>query len=96
MQDYDIVLDCTDKPETRYLVSDAAVILNIHEVFASAAKVQGQLMVLERGGPCYRCLFPVPPPPETVQNCSDVGILGPGKWFQHLTSGWNNGHSSGT
>ncbi|KAF2735777.1 hypothetical protein EJ04DRAFT_434472 [Polyplosphaeria fusca] len=85
-QPYDLVLDCTDTPATRYLVSDTCVLLGKPLVSASALQSDGQLMVLNNppspqgdnaGGPCYRCVFPKPPPPESVVSCGDGGILGP-------------------
>ncbi|PYH77368.1 Molybdopterin-synthase sulfurtransferase [Aspergillus uvarum CBS 121591] len=85
-KDYDIVLDCTDNPATRYLISDTAVLLGKPLVSASALRTEGQLMVLNNpprpagdktGGPCYRCVFPRPPPANTVTSCADGGILGP-------------------
>lgn len=86
MQPYDLVLDCTDTPASRYLISDACVLLEKPLVSASALRIDGQLMVLNnpplpagdsRGGPCYRCVFPKPPPPESVVSCGEGGILGP-------------------
>lgn len=75
---YDIVLDCTDGPATRYLISDVAVALRKPVVSGSALKLDGQLVVLcHNDGPCYRCLFPVPPPTSTVLSCGEGGILGP-------------------
>ncbi|XP_003224033.1 adenylyltransferase and sulfurtransferase MOCS3 [Anolis carolinensis] len=74
---YDIVADCSDNVATRYLVNDACVMAGKPLVSASALKMEGQLVVYNhRGGPCYRCLFPKPPPPETVTNCADGGVLG--------------------
>lgn len=75
---YDIILDCTDNVATRYLLSDACVMLNRPLISGSALQMDGQLTVYNYGenGPCYRCLFPVPPPPETVTNCGDGGVLG--------------------
>ncbi|KAG9268600.1 adenylyltransferase and sulfurtransferase MOCS3 isoform X2 [Astyanax mexicanus] len=74
---YDIVADCSDNVPTRYLVNDACVLSGKPLVSASALRMEGQLTVYNyRGGPCYRCLYPVPPPPETVTNCSDGGVLG--------------------
>ncbi|KAL7380307.1 hypothetical protein ABVT39_015550 [Epinephelus coioides] len=62
---------------TRYLVNDACVLSGKPLVSASALRMEGQLTVYNYcGGPCYRCLYPVPPPPETVTNCSDGGVLG--------------------
>lgn len=83
---YDLILDCTDTPASRYLISDACVILGKPLVSASALRTEGQLMVLNNpptrpgsasGGPCYRCVFPKPPPAESVVTCGDGGILGP-------------------
>ncbi|CAJ1073891.1 adenylyltransferase and sulfurtransferase MOCS3 [Xyrichtys novacula] len=74
---YDIVADCSDNVPTRYLVNDACVLSGKPLVSASALRMEGQLTVYNYcGGPCYRCLYPVPPPPETVTNCSDGGVLG--------------------
>ena len=97
---WDIVLDCTDNPATRYLISDACVLAGKVLVSGAAQRTDGQLMVLNfppratrirspsqvgggdgaeesQKGPCYRCVFPVPPAPETVQSCAEVGVLGP-------------------
>ncbi|KAG7328317.1 hypothetical protein KOW79_008261 [Hemibagrus wyckioides] len=74
---YDIVADCSDNVPTRYLVNDACVLSGKPLVSASALRMEGQLTVYNyNGGPCYRCLYPVPPPPDTVTNCSDGGVLG--------------------
>lgn len=78
MNDYDLVLDCTDSPISRYLINDAAVVLKKPLISASALKLEGQIAIYNyKNGPCYRCMFPVPPPPETVTACGDGGILGP-------------------
>ncbi|OAP62461.1 molybdopterin biosynthesis protein MoeB [Fonsecaea erecta] len=83
---YDLVLDCTDNPATRYLISDACVVLRKVLVSGAAQRGEGTLIVLnspptssegDEKGPCYRCVFPRPPAPETVRGCSEVGILGP-------------------
>ena len=64
---------------TRYLLNDACVITGKPLVSGSALRMDGQLTVYNyKNGPCYRCLFPKPPPPETVVNCSDGGVLGAG------------------
>jgi len=74
---YDIVLDCTDNVATRYLLSDACVLSNLSLVSGSALRWEGQLTVYNfKGGPTYRCLYPEPPPPSAVTNCSDGGVLG--------------------
>ena len=83
---YDLVLDCTDHPTSRYLISDICVLLSKPLVSASALRTDGQLTVLNypprapgdaTGGPCYRCVFPKPPPAESVVSCGDGGIIGP-------------------
>lgn len=83
---YDYILDCADNPATRYLISDTAVLTGKTLVSASALRTEGQLMVLNNpprppgdpeGGPCYRCVFPKPPPADSVTSCADGGILGP-------------------
>ncbi|KAH6608475.1 hypothetical protein Trco_001821, partial [Trichoderma cornu-damae] len=77
---YDLVLDCTDHPASRYLISDICVLLSKPLVSASAFQASGQLIVLNNPpgkGPCYRCVFPKPPPPESVVGCGEGGIIGP-------------------
>ncbi|XP_062121124.1 adenylyltransferase and sulfurtransferase MOCS3 [Drosophila sulfurigaster albostrigata] len=78
IRDYDVVLDCSDNVATRYLLNDACVMLRKPLVSGSALKLDGQLTVYNFGvtGPCYRCIYPVPPPPEAVTNCGDGGVLG--------------------
>ncbi|CAA7268163.1 unnamed protein product [Cyclocybe aegerita] len=78
LRPYDIILDCTDNIPTRYLLSDAAVSLGKPLVSGAAQKFEGQLSVFNLGptGPCYRCLYPTPPPKETVGSCAELGILG--------------------
>ncbi|KAK3717960.1 hypothetical protein LTR37_005386 [Vermiconidia calcicola] len=85
-EQYDLVLDCTDHPTSRYLISDTAVVTGKPLVSASALKTEGQLVLLNNpprppgdtsGGPCYRCIFPKPPPAESVLSCGEGGILGP-------------------
>lgn len=74
---YDVVLDASDNVATRYLLNDCCVLANKPLVSGSALKMEGQLTVYHHdGGPCYRCIFPKPPPPNTVANCSDAGVLG--------------------
>ena len=77
MAGYDIVIDATDNFATRYLINDAAVLLNKPYVWGSVNRFDGQAAVFWSSlGPCYRCLHPEPPAPETVQNCADAGVLG--------------------
>ncbi|KAI9331441.1 hypothetical protein DFJ73DRAFT_857242 [Zopfochytrium polystomum] len=74
---YDIVLDASDNVATRYLISDACVLSNRPLVSGSALRFDGQVTVYNHnGGPCYRCIFPTPPPAESVTNCSEGGVLG--------------------
>ncbi|KAK3702773.1 hypothetical protein RRG08_042757 [Elysia crispata] len=77
IKQYDIVLDATDNVATRYLLNDACVLAQKPLVSGSALRFEGQLTVYNNnGGPCYRCLFPQPPPPESVTNCSEGGVIG--------------------
>jgi len=74
---YDVVVDGTDTFETRYTLNDAAVAAGIPVVHASVFRFEGQLTVFRpHEGPCYRCLFPAPPPPELAPGCSVSGVLG--------------------
>jgi len=74
---YDVVVDGTDNFPTRYLVNDACVLLRKPDVFGSVYRFEGQVSVFDaRHGPCYRCLFPEPPPPELVPSCAEGGVLG--------------------
>ncbi|KAL6999221.1 Adenylyltransferase and sulfurtransferase MOCS3 [Sarracenia purpurea var. burkii] len=74
---YDIVIDATDNAPSRYLISDCSVVLGKPLVSGAALGTEGQLTVYNyNGGPCYRCLFPTPPPSTACQRCSDSGVLG--------------------
>jgi adenylyltransferase/sulfurtransferase len=74
---YDVVADGTDNFPTRYLVNDACVLAGKPNVYASVFRFDGQVAVFDaRRGPCYRCLFPEPPPPGLVPSCADGGVLG--------------------
>lgn len=76
-EDYDIIADGTDNFPTRYLVNDAAIIKNKPLVFGSIFKFEGQVSVFNyNNGPTYRCLYPTPPKPNEVPNCSEIGVLG--------------------
>lgn len=76
-RDYDVILDGTDNFPTRYLTNDVAVFLGKPNVYASIYRFDGQLSVFDaRVGPCYRCLFPEPPPPGLVPSCAEGGVLG--------------------
>ena len=76
-KDYDIVVDGTDNFPTRFLVNDACVILNKPNVYGSIFRFEGQATVFGYpGGPCYRCLYPEPPPPGLVPSCAEGGVLG--------------------
>ncbi len=77
IKDYDIVVDGTDNFATRYLVNDAAVLLKKPNVYGSIFRFEGQASVFyAEKGPCYRCLYPVPPPPGMVPSCAEGGVLG--------------------
>jgi molybdopterin/thiamine biosynthesis adenylyltransferase/rhodanese-related sulfurtransferase len=77
IEGYDLVLDGTDTFETRYTLNDAAVRAGIPVVHASVFRFEGQLSVfIPHEGPCYRCLYPTPPPPELAPGCSVAGVLG--------------------
>lgn len=74
---YDLVLDGSDTFATRYVVNDASVVTGTPSMYASVSQFSGQASVLGvEGGPCYRCLFPDPPPPGLIPNCEDGGVLG--------------------
>ena len=74
---YDLVIDGTDNFPTRYLVNDACVILKKPNVYGSIFRFEGQATVFAYpGGPCYRCLYPEPPPPGLVPSCAEGGVLG--------------------
>ncbi len=76
-RDYDILLDGTDNFPTRYLTNDVAVFLGKPNVYASIYRFDGQASVFyAKEGPCYRCLFPEPPPPGLVPSCAEGGVLG--------------------
>jgi molybdopterin/thiamine biosynthesis adenylyltransferase/rhodanese-related sulfurtransferase len=76
-QDYDIIVDGTDNFPTRYLSNDVCVLLGKPNVYGSIFRFEGQVSVFDaRNGPCYRCLFPEPPPPGMVPTCAEGGVLG--------------------
>ena len=77
LKDYDLVVDGTDNFPTRYLVNDACVLLGKPNVYGSIFRFEGQATVFGyEGGPCYRCLYPEPPPPGLVPSCAEGGVLG--------------------
>jgi molybdopterin/thiamine biosynthesis adenylyltransferase/rhodanese-related sulfurtransferase len=77
LKDYDIVADGTDNFPTRYLVNDACVLLGKPNVYGSIFRFEGQASVFAtEAGPCYRCLYPEPPPPGLVPSCAEGGVLG--------------------
>lgn len=76
-KDYDIIIDGTDNFPTRYLVNDACVMLGKPNVYGSIFRFEGQISVFDATqGPCYRCLYPEPPPPGLVPSCAEGGVLG--------------------
>jgi len=77
LKDYDVIADGTDNFPTRYLVNDACVLLGKPNVYGSIFRFEGQASVFyAREGPCYRCLYPEPPPPGLVPSCAEGGVLG--------------------
>ncbi len=75
--DYDLVVDGSDDFATRYLVNDACVLAGKPDVYGSILRFEGQATVFDaRRGPCYRCLYPSPPPPGLVPSCAEAGVLG--------------------
>ena len=77
LRDYDVIVDGTDNFPTRYLVNDACVLLGKPNVYGSVYRFEGQASVFDAAvGPCYRCLFPEPPPPGAVPSCAEGGVLG--------------------
>ena len=77
MKDFDVIADGTDNFQTRYLVNDACVLLNKPNAYGSIFRFEGQASVFAtKEGPCYRCLYPEPPPPGLVPSCAEGGVLG--------------------
>lgn len=78
VNDYDVVVDGSDNFATRYLSNDVCVFARKPNVYGSVFRFEGQTTVFapHLGGPCYRCLFPEPPPPDSVPNCAQAGVLG--------------------
>jgi molybdopterin/thiamine biosynthesis adenylyltransferase len=74
---YDLIVDGSDNFSTRYLINDVTVLLGIPVVHGAIFRFEGQATIFNHdGGPCYRCLFPEPPPPELAPNCAEAGVLG--------------------
>jgi len=77
IKEYDVVIDGTDNFPVRYLINDACVLLGKPNIYGSIFQFEGQVTVFKPGaGPCYRCLFPEPPSPNSVPTCSQAGVLG--------------------
>lgn len=77
LRPYDVIVDATDNFPSRYLINDACVLLGKPDVYASVFRFDAQASVFAaKQGPCYRCLYPEPPPPESVQSCAQAGVLG--------------------
>ena len=88
LKDYDVVADGTDNFPTRYLVTAACVLLGKPNVYGSTFRFEGQITVFGYpGGPCYRCLYPEPPPPGLVPSCAEGGVL--------RRAAWDRGHDPG-
>jgi len=76
-QPYDVIVDCSDNFPTRYLTSDLCVLTHKPNIYGAVFRFDGQASVFDaRLGPCYRCLFPEPPPPGLVPTCNDAGVMG--------------------
>lgn len=75
-QEYDLILDCTDSLETKFLLNDAAVAAGKTLIVAAIYQYEGQLFTVAPGGPCLRCLWPEAPPSSCVGTCAEVGVLG--------------------
>ena len=76
-REFDIIADGTDNFQTRYLINDASVMTNKTVIHGSIFQFDGQVTVFKpKAGPCYRCLFPSPPPPGAVPNCAEAGVFG--------------------
>ena len=74
---YDIILDCTDNFYSRYVINDACFYLKKPDIYASILRFEGQCSIFySPEGPCYRCLFKAPPPPELIPNCAEGGVIG--------------------
>jgi molybdopterin/thiamine biosynthesis adenylyltransferase/rhodanese-related sulfurtransferase len=74
---YDVIVDGSDNFPTRYLTNDACVLLGKPDVYGSIFRFEGQISVFDaRRGPCYRCLYPEPPPPHMVPSCAEAGVIG--------------------
>ena len=94
LRDYDIVVDGTDNFPTRYLVNDACVLLKKPNVYGSIFRFEGQATVFAyEDGPCYRCLYPEPPPPGLVPSCAEGGVLGHSARHHRRDSGHRNGEA---
>jgi molybdopterin/thiamine biosynthesis adenylyltransferase/rhodanese-related sulfurtransferase len=76
LQEYDIIIDGTDNFPARYLIGDACVLLGKPDIYASVFRLDGQMTVFAKSGPCYRCIYPEPPPPDAVPSCAEAGVLG--------------------
>jgi sulfur-carrier protein adenylyltransferase/sulfurtransferase len=77
IRNYKVVVDCTDNFPTRYLINDACVLSDIPYVYGSVFRFEGQISVFSTvDGPCYRCLYPEPPPSDAVPDCAEGGVLG--------------------
>jgi adenylyltransferase/sulfurtransferase len=77
LRDYDIVADGSDNYPTRYLINDACALLGLPDVYGAVARFEGQVSVFcAQDGPCYRCLYPDPPPPGLIPSCAEGGVMG--------------------
>lgn len=79
LETYDLVVDCTDRIETRYLLNDACTLAGVPFVHGAVYRFEGQITTFVPGddSPCYRCLFPEAPPADAIPDCATAGVLGP-------------------
>lgn len=75
-KDYDLIIDGTDNLPSRYLINDACFFLKKNFIFGGVHQFEGQLSIFGAGGPCYRCIFREPPPPEAMPSCAEAGVIG--------------------
>ena len=76
LADYDLIIDGTDNLPSRYLINDACFFLNKNFIFGGVHQFEGQCGIFGLGGPCYRCIFREPPPPEEMPSCAEAGVIG--------------------
>jgi adenylyltransferase/sulfurtransferase len=77
ISEFNVIVDSTDNPLSRYLINDACILAGKPDVYASALRFDGQASIFyPPKGPCYRCLYPQPPPPDKIESCEEAGVIG--------------------